>query len=56
MCVQQLVYSITKRLHSIATNDDISEMKLELQLPTQTFTYRSIRDKDGIDGEKRKKK
>ena len=38
MSVQELLSDINKRLDNVATKDDISEMKRELQLLTQTFT------------------
>ena len=38
MFVQELLSDINKRLDNVATKDDISEMKHELQLLTQTFT------------------
>ena len=38
MSVQELLSNINKRLDNVATKDDISEMKRELQLFTQTFT------------------
>ena len=36
--VQELLSNINKRLDNVATKDDISEIKRELQLFTQTFT------------------
>ena len=38
MSVQELLSNINKRLDNVATKDDISEIKRELQLFTQTFT------------------
>ena len=38
MSVQELLSDMNKRLDHLATKDDISEMKRELQLLTQTFT------------------
>ncbi len=38
MSVQELLSDMNKRLDNVATKDDISEMKRELQLLTQTFT------------------
>ena len=38
MSVQELLSEMNKRLDNVATEDDISEMKRELQLLTQTFT------------------
>ena len=38
MSVQELLSEMNKRLDNVATKDDISEMKRELQLLTQTFT------------------
>ena len=43
MSVQELLSDINKRLDNVATKDDISEMKRELQLLTQTFTNRKTR-------------
>ena len=38
MSVQELLSDMNKQLDNVATKDDISEMKRELQLLTQTFT------------------
>ena len=40
MSVQELLSNINERLDNVATKDDISEMKRELQLLTQTFTHK----------------
>ena len=48
MSVQELLSDVNRQLDSVATKDDISEMKRDAHLLTQTVTDKTEKFKEGM--------